>query len=456
MGRKLALAGAVGLSDALRSVADRRQAGHALRGRLSRSAHAQWSPPPGRADPVAVLRAQEAHRIADLVPLRHARMRADPFAFLRGAAAVMAADLGSMPDTGLRVQACGDAHLANFGAFASSLGEPLFDVNDFDETLPAPFEWDVKRLAASLAVAGRVQGLGDKACRALARRAAHAYRREMEQFAVVAPLDTWRSRIGLEAAIDDIGDREVRRAQRQRLNQAVQSARDAYRHLIAGGTALRLPERPPAIYRLSAHEGTAQAAFAAYADGLEPERAVLLRRYRLRDVAFKAVGVGSVGTFCAIGLFATADGDPLLLQVKEAVASVLEPFAGASAFPHHGQRVVVGQRLMHAEPDVFLGWAQAQGRHFYVRQLKDPHLAAIGAAIEAAALPFYARLCGRILARAHARSGDAAEIGGYLGEGESFDEAIGHFAVAYADQNELDHRRFVAALSVGELAGGVS
>ncbi len=437
----------------LRSVADRRAAGHALRSALSRSAHADGTPPAGRADPIAVLRAQEANRIADLWPLRHARMRADQFAFLRGAAAIMAADLGAMPATGLRVQACGDAHLANFGAFASSLGAPLFDVNDFDETLPAPFEWDVKRLATSLAVAGRVQGLGDKPCRALARRAAHAYRREMAQFAVVAPLDTWRSRIGLDEAIDDIGDREVRRAQRQRLTTAVQTARDAYRHLVAGGAALRLPERPPAIYRLSAHEGTAHAAFEAYQAGLEPERAVLLRRYQLRDVAFKAVGVGSVGTFCAIGLFATADGDTLLLQIKEAVTSVLEPYAAASLFAHHGQRVVVGQRMMQAEPDVFLGWTQAEGRHFYVRQLKDQRLAAIGTAIEAAALPFYARLCGRTLARAHARSGDAAEISGYLGDGETFDEAIGHFAIAYADQNDLDYQRFVAALSTGELAG---
>jgi uncharacterized protein (DUF2252 family) len=295
--------------------------------------------------------------------------------------------------------------------------------------------------------------MGDKPCRALARRTAHAYRREMAEFAVVAPLDTWRSRIGLDAAIDDIGDRDIRRAQRQRLTAAVQSARDAYRHLVASGTTLRLPERPPAIYRLDAHEETAHAAFAAYAEGLVPERAVLLHRYRLRDVAFKVVGVGSVGTFCAIGLFATEDGDVLLLQIKEAVSSVFEPYAGASAFRHHGERVVVGQRMMQAEPDVFLGWTHAQGRNFYVRQLKDPRLAAIGTAIEAAALPFYARLCGRTLARAHARSGDAAEISGYLGDGDSFDEAIGHFAVAYADQNERDYRRFVSALSTGELAG---
>ncbi len=441
---------------ALQTVAERRAAGHALRARLSRSAHAAWRPPAGRPDPVAILRAQEATRIPELLPLRHTRMRADAFAFLRGAAAVMAADLGSQPDTGLRAQLCGDAHLANFGAFASSLGEPLFDVNDFDETLPGPFEWDVKRLAASLAVAGRVQGLADKLCRALARRAAHAYRREMEQFAVVAPLDTWRSRIGLEAAIDDIGDREVRRAQRQRLSLAVQSSRDAYRHLVDRGVTLRLPERPPAITRLGTRAGTAHDAFADYLSRLDPARAVLLRRYRLCDVAFKAVGVGSVGTFCAIGLFASADGDTLLLQLKQAGPSVLAPFAGAAPFAHHGERVVTGQRLMHAEPDVFLGWASAGGQDFYVRQLKDQRLAAIGTAIEASALPFYARLCGRTLARAHARSGDAAMISGYLGDGDSFDAAIGQFAMAYADQTALDHRRFVAALSTGEWMGAMT
>ena len=441
------------MTETLRSVADRKAEGHALRSQISRSAHADWTAPADRADPVAVLRAQETTRIPELLALRHTRMRTDAFAFLRAAAAIMATDLGSQPDTGLRAQACGDAHLANFGAFASSLGEPLFDVNDFDETLPAPFEWDVKRLAASLAVAGRVQGLGDKACRALARRAAHAYRREMVQFAVVAPLDTWRSRIGLEAAIDDISDRDVRREQRQRLTGAVQSARDAYRHLIAGPALLRLPHRPPAIYRLDGHETTAHEAFADYTARLEPERAVLLGRHRLRDVAFKAVGVGSVGTFCAIGLFATADGDPLLLQVKEALPSVLAAFAGTSEFAHQGQRVVVGQRMMQAEPDVFLGWCAARGRQFYVRHLKDQRLAAIGTAIEAGALPFYARLCGRTLARAHARSGDAAMISGYLGEGEAFDEAIGHFALAYADQNDRDYRRFMDALAEGELTG---
>lgn len=435
--------------------ADRRAAGQAVRARISRSAHAQWSPPAGRADPVALLKAQDAGRIASLLPLRYARMRADPFAFLRGAATVMAADLGGMPNTGLRVQACGDAHLANFGATASSTGEPLFDVNDFDETLPAPFEWDLKRLATSLAVSGRVQGLTDKTCRALARRCGHAYRREIAQLALVAPLDAWLTRIEIDAAIAEIGDRDVRRAQRQNLHAIVGDSRDAYRHLVAQDGSLRLPERPPAIVKLSTREGVAQEAFADYAARLNPERAVLLQRYRLRDVSFKAVGVGSVGTFCAIGLFATADGDRLLLQVKQAGISVMAAVAGPSAFAHQGQRVVVGQRMMQAEPDLFLGWSSAQGLDFYVRRLKDARLASVAARLEANALSFYARLCGRTLARAHARSGDAAQISGYLGDGEAFDEALGHFAIAYGDQTVADYKRFLGAINAGEVLAGV-
>ncbi len=421
------------LTQASRGIADRRAAGQAVRSRLSRSAQGEWAARPDRPDPVALLRAQDSRRIPALVSLRYSRMRTDPFAFLRGSAAVMAGDLASIPNSGLMVQAGGDAHSANFGAFADIHGEPLFDLNDFDETLTAPFEWDLKRLAASLAVAGQVREMSDKACRALARRSAHAYRREMEQLAVVAPLDAWWSRIGLEAAIEGIGDRDIRRAERRRLHAAVAAARDAPRTLVATNT-LRLPERPPAIYRLDSHEPTAHGAFADYEARLEPERAVLLARYQLRDVAFKAVGIGSVGTFCAIGLFTTADGDRLLLQLKEAQQSVL----GLSSFANQGQRVVSGQRMMQAEPDVFLGWAHSEGRDFYVRQLKDSRLAVVVQRIEAAALPFHARLCGRTLARAHARSGDAALISGYLGGGDAFDEAIGRFALAYARQTQAD------------------
>jgi len=433
------------------SIPDRRAAGHARRAAISRSAHGEFIVPRNRLDPIAILKAQNADRIAALVPLRTGRMAVDPFAFLRGAAAVMAADLATTPDTGLRTQLCGDAHLMNFGAGAGVTGDALFDCNDFDETLPGPFEWDVKRLAASLVVAGRVQGLPDKACRALARRAVHSYRREIATLSMVAPLDAWHARVQLNDAIEAIGDRSARRHERQRLQNVLQSNRDGYRHLIASDGSLQLPERPPAIFRLGAHEEIAHTAFAAYTESLAEERRVLVRRYELRDVAFKAVGVGSVGTFCAIGLYATPDGDTLLLQLKEAKTSVLAPFAGASAYDQQGERVVVGQRIMQAEPDVFLGWASSDGRAFYVRKLKDSRLAAIATEIEGELLPFYARLCGRTLARAHARGGDAAAIAGYLGDGDSFDEAIARWAIGYADQTDRDYQRFLGAIAAGEL-----
>ncbi len=436
---------------------ERREAGRDLRRVVPRSAHAEWQPPADRADPVDILIAQGAGRIADLLPIRYARMQADAFAFLRGAAAVMAADLAHTPATGLRVQAGGDAHLMNFGAFATPNGTPLFDVNDFDETLPAPFEWDIKRLAASVAVAGRVRGLSDKVCRGLARRVGRAYRAQMDDLAHMPPVDAWFSRIDLHGQVEAIGDRDVRRTQRARLQQAIAAASNAYGHLLAADGTLHIPERPPAIYRLTgrfdAEEATARDAFATWRDTLPEERRVLVDRYRLRDLAFKAVGVGSVGTFCAIGLFATADGDRLLLQIKQAQTSVLAPFAGASAYAHQGERVVVGQRMMQATPDVFLGWASggAEGRQFYVRLLKDSRLAAIGSAIEGDALPFYAKLCGRTLARAHARSGDAAAIAGYLGDSDGFDEPLAAFAMAYADQTERDYQAFRDAIAAGRI-----
>jgi uncharacterized protein (DUF2252 family) len=447
--------GAVGAAHPapLQTVRERRQAGQDRRRVLPRSAHAHWAQIGQRPDPVGIIAAQNASRIQPLVPLRMGRMKANPFAFLRGAAALMAADLGAMPNSGLTVQACGDAHLMNFGSFASPEGAPLFDVNDFDETLPAPFEWDVKRLAASLAVAGRVHGLSDKMCRALARRTTHAYRRMIDELASVPPLDAWRARIDLEAAIEDVSDRDIRKQTRIRVHQAVQASRDAYGHLVSREGTLRLPERPPAVYRMGPEEQTAHAAFASYLASLEEERRVLVERYRLRDVAFKAVGVGSVGMFCAIGLFATADHDILLLQLKAAQPSVLAPYAGDSAYANQGQRVVVGQRMMQAAPDVFLGWNKtvADERHFYVRLLKDSHLATIGATLDGGALPFYARLCGRTLARSHARSGDSAEISGYLGDGDSFDDAIAEFAIAYADQTNADYEAFLAAIRAGRI-----
>jgi len=418
---------------------------------VPRSAHAHWQAPEDRADPVQILIDQGASRIQSLLPIRYARMRTDPFAFLRGSAAVMAADLATTATSGLRLQSCGDCHLANFGSYATPEGTAVFDLNDFDETLPAPFEWDIKRLATSLTVAGRVACLPDRACRKLARRAARAYRDHIADLAKRAPIEAWSSRIDLVAAIKDIEAPKLRGKIERRLERVLASGTAHFGLIERHEGGLRIKEQPQA-HHLGDERHCAWQAFDSYGGSLQEDRRVLLSRYRLTDVAFKVVGIGSVGTFCAIGLFVSADGAPLLLQAKQAQASVLASFAGASDYLNQGQRVVVGQRMMQAASDVFLGWTEAplSGRDFYVRRLKDSRLADIGAAIEES-LPFYADLCGRTLARAHARAGDAAAISDYLGEGPTFDEAIGDFALAYADQTERDWGRFQDAIKVGRI-----
>ncbi len=379
-------------------------------------------------------------------------MRADPFAFMRGAAAVMAADLARTPASGIRMQACGDAHLANFGAYASPEGTPVFDINDFDETLPAPFEWDLKRLAASLVVAGRVAQYSAKAARALAHAAAQSYRTHMAELALLPPVAAWTWRVDLAGAIADIDPPKLRHAMERRLARVLDSGARHFDLVARHDGAHRLREKPPLVFRLDKHALPARQAFASYAETLQEDRRLLLHRHALHDVAFKAVGVGSVGTFCAIALLTAGDGAPLLLQIKEAQESVLAPFAGASGYANAGERVVVGQRMLQAASDVFLGWTQAPigQRYFYVRRLKDARLADIGAQLQAA-LPFYAALCGRTLARAHARAGDPALVSGYAGTGSAFETAIAAFAVAYADQTEKDWRAFQAAIGSGRI-----
>ncbi len=432
------------------TVAERRALGVALRKNVPRSAQSEWTPPPHRRNPVSILQAQGESRIAALLPVRYQRMRPSPFTFLRGAAAVMAEDLAVTPNTGLRVQACGDCHLANFGAYASPEGVAVFDVNDFDETLPAPFEWDVKRLATSLVLAGRDRKLPDGACTELAFMAAHAYAGAMQKLAAMPPLAAWSSRVDLHSALAAVAKSRVRTAENQRLEKAVMGSKAAYGLAVREGGIWRIRDKPPQVRHISEHEDKVWALFTGYTTTLSPERRILMDRYKLRDVAFKVVGIGSVGTFCAIGLFTDADGHPLMLQIKQAQDSVLAPFAGASAFTNQGERVVVGQRMLQATSDIFLGWTQpeADGRHFYVRVLKDSRLAAIGTTMESA-LGFYADLCGRTLARAHARTADSAAIAGYAGAGPGFAKTITGFAVAYAKQVTRDWRQFCAAIDGG-------
>jgi uncharacterized protein (DUF2252 family) len=439
------------------TMVERRQSGQDLRKLVPRRLHGHWAPAPNRADPVQTLIDTGRHRISALLPIRYDRMRQSPFAFLRGAAAIMAADLAATPVSGLTVQACGDCHLANFGTFASPEGTPVFDVNDFDETLPAPFEWDLKRLATSFAVDGRSRSLPAKACRALAGAVTAAYRQHMAELALLDPLDAWRSRVDVAGIVDGIADSRLRERETRRLQEVVTAGQRGYPKLLERRQGRwRIRANPPLVVPLTrrdddTHELAARTAFASYLATLPEERAALLARYRLSDLAFKVVGVGSVGTFCAIGLFTTADDHVLLLQLKEAQPSVLAPFAGRSVYANQGKRVVTGQRLMQAVTDVFLGWTQDPGddRHCYVRQLKDQRMAMIGTQLADAALPYHALLCGRTLARAHARSGDAARIAGYMGNGTAFDTAIAGFAMAYAAQTERDFRLFLEGIKSG-------
>ncbi len=444
-------------SDSRRTFVERRQSGQALRQRVPRRAHAAWSPAPARPDPVRTLADTGRHRIQSLLPIRYRRMRRDPLGFMRGAAAVMAADLATTPACGLFVQACGDAHLGNFGTYASPEGTPVFDITDFDETLAAPFEWDVKRLAVSFAVAARCRGLADKHAAGLAGEVCRAYRERMGELTRMAPLDAWRARIEVAEVLATIGDRKLREREVRRLHAATAASQANFPKLIErrrGAWRIRLDERY--TFRLagdgdSTLEDAARTAFASYRGSLRPEQHLLVERYHLADLAFKVVGVGSVGTFCAIGLFTTADGAVLLLQLKEAQASVLAPFAGPSPYHNHGLRVVAGQRIMQAVTDPFLGWTRDDGddRPCYVRQLKDSRMAMLGETLADTALGAHAQLCGRALARAHARSQDAARLWGYMGASGAFDAAIAEFAMRYADQTERDHRLFLDAIEAG-------
>ena len=448
-------------ADSEPTIADRYKAGAALRHILTRSNQAGWDCPSGRPSPVSILVEQGKSRLQNLLPERYRRMSGSAFTFFRGAAAIMAQDLSAMPATGIRLQSCGDAHLMNFGTFASPEAIPTFDINDFDETLQAPFEWDIKRLATSMILAGHEAGMKKSACQALARRSATAYRLHVGMLASLTPLEAWSNRIDLRQAIAGIDSKSARQHAEKRLAHVLEDGRSGY------GLALQekdgswhIAQKPPLVQKLTPDELHVEAAFARYGETLREEQRVLYARYRLRDVALKVVGVGSVGTLCAIALFTTADGAPLLLQIKEAQQSVLQRFGGITpalpAFTNQGQRVVTGQRIMQALPDSFLGWTEARvdGRQLYVRRLKDSRLASVGTEIEEEALSFTAELCGRALARAHLRSGDGAVLAGYLGGGTAFDEAIAEFAQAYAGQTETDYRSFLDAIKKGLMLPG--
>jgi uncharacterized protein (DUF2252 family) len=434
----------------------RREGGRALRAEVPRSSHAGWEPPPARRDPIVVLAEQEVGRVAELLPIRHRRMVESPFAFLRGAAAVMAEDLAGTPVSGLRVQACGDAHLLNFGVFATPERRLVFDVNDFDETLPAAFEWDVKRLAASVVVAGRARGFGAKRCDDAARAAVEGYRGRIGRSAEIGYLDAWYARLEVDDLLAVMRKAEARRLKTDVLRKARQAtslrALDKLTEVVDGQR--RIVDAPPLVEHLSGDRDRVGAPLVLrrYRKSLPDDRRVLLERYCVVDWARKVVGVGSVGTDDAVVLaLGDSDSDPLFLQVKQAQASVLERFAGRSGYANHGQRVVWGQRLMQAASDIFLGWTRIEQRDYYVRQLRHMKGSIVIEKLSAGELLDYARACGVALGRAHARSGDPVAIAAYLGSGDGFDRAIGQFAAAYADQTERDHAVFLQAVRAGRL-----
>ncbi len=452
--------------------AERAAAGKAARTEAPRSSHAHWSPEKGREDPVVQLERQAESRVPELVPIRYGRMARSAFAFFRGAAAIMAADLAPTPVSGMRVQLCGDAHLSNFGGFASPEREMLFDINDFDETLPGPWEWDVKRLAASLCIAGRDLGLEHIHCREVVVWAIRAYREAMRDFADKTNLQVWYARLEAEDILALAGELGAtgKRLKALERNIAKARAKDSERAVsklteVVDGE-LRFISEPPLIVPL--HELLAdvprqefESRMADLLDGyrasLAEDRRRLLDTYRFQGIARKVVGVGSVGTRAWVVLMVGRDEqDPLVLQCKEAQPSVLEPYAGPSDYANSGQRVVEGQRLMQAASDIFLGWLPAvglddQARDFYVRQLWDGKLSVDIESMDFGQLRNYGRLCGWTLARAHARSGDRIAIAGYLGKSGVFEEALADFSAAYADQNELDHKALVGAIASGHI-----
>jgi uncharacterized protein (DUF2252 family) len=455
------------------SVAERRALGKAARAHAPRSSHAGFEPAPDRGDPVELLERQSATRVPELIPIRYGRMLVSPFNFYRGAALIMASDLASTPRSGLTVQCCGDAHLSNFGVFGSPERQLVFDVNDFDETLPGPWEWDVKRLATSVLIAARNNDFSRKHQDRIVLETVEHYRTAMARFAAIGDLDVWYAHLDIDAAFKQLGS-QLTPKMAGRTEQALAKARtrdstsalSKLTYMVDGQPRIRAD--PPLIVPIEdlavgvEREEMFEALHGhlrSYRRTLESDRRVLLERFRVVDFARKVVGVGSVGTSAWIALLlGRDDGDPLFLQLKEAQASVLEQFLGPSELHNHGERVVAGQRLMQASSDIFLGWlhvdvgSDERAHDFYARQLRDWKGSAEIEQMTAKGMASYGRLCAWTLARAHARSGDRIAIASYLGKGAHFDRAVLEFAHDYAEQNERDYRALAAAVKSGRIA----
>ena len=440
--------------------AERFARGKSLRRVCPRNSHAKWKPPSGRPHPLRLVAQADKGRIPALLPLRHARMALSPFTFYRGSALNMAADLASTPSTGVRVQCGGDCHLVNFRGFATPERQVIFAINDLDETLPAPWEWDLKRLAASIVIASRENGLSEGVAKDAVATCASSYREHMAEFSEMNPLDQWYFTIDTDMVVSSIKHSATRRRTMKRIEKA--RARNVAEEFFpriahARGDAPVIKARPPTIVHWEGHSPgelhpAMKAAFALYRDSVTQATQVVLDRYEIRDAAIKVVGVGSVGTACWVLLLTDHEGHALVLQVKEARASVLEAYAGRSVFPNHGKRVVAGHWLMQPASDIFLGWTvDDRGRHYYVRQLRDVKIKFDVENFGKAAMRIFADWCGHSLALSHARSGDSAVIRGYLGGGDRFDRALATFAVAYADQNEKDYTELKRAIHAGKI-----
>lgn len=434
--------------------------GEQVRKQCPRSSHAGWKAPENRPDPVDLVIEGNQGRIPSLLPVRHGRMIQSPFTYYRGAALAMAVDLANTPATGIRVQACGDAHLGNFRVFATPERRAIFDIHDLDETLPAPWEWDLKRLTTSFVIASRHNGLSEKRAEQSAYTCAQSYRKRMLEFSQMKALELWYYRIDADEMIADIKDSEIKGRAKKRLARAKAQNTlelDFPKLVDTSSETPGIKDNPPLIFhwREPGHvdfDAVVKNAFNQYRSTLSDDRRVILDRHELKDITIKVVGVGSVGTYCAIMLLMAGESDPLFLQVKQASESVLERYAGKSVYANHGQRVVQGHRMMQSSSDLFLGWTEGQqGRQFYIRQLRDMKIKFSIEAFGSDEMMLFADWCGWTLARAHARSGEPALIAGYLGENELFDESICSFAMAYADQSERDHEAVVKAVRDGRL-----
>jgi uncharacterized protein (DUF2252 family) len=441
------------------SRAERYAAGKALRATCPRNAHATWKAPAGRREPVELVLESEKGRLPELLPLRHGRMVRSAFTFYRGSALAMASDLAATPVTGIRVQCCGDAHLCNFGGFATPERRIIFAINDLDETLPAPWEWDVKRLGASFMVGCRDQGLKDAAAKDVVMTCVRTYRESMAEFSQMKTLELWYQALWAEELVAGLPSEFRKRAlKRIGKEQAKSRGEELFPKLVEHqGEKPIIKDELPTIFHAEGHSpGEVQQilldAYAGYRATLSHSIQSLLDRYEIKDAAIKVVGVGSVGTACWVLLFMAGEGDPLFLQVKEARTSVLEPYAGANIFPNHGQRIVNGYRLMQPASDMFLGWTEgAGGRHYFFRQLRDVKISIRVETFGQAEMEIYAIWCGRALALSHARSGNSVMLSGYMGKSDAFDQAIAAFSMAYADQNESDHAALERAVRQGKV-----